>query len=152
MMKSKIVTLILVLSLASGLQAQSSFNELYQKFSREEHVTKMKLGGLAMMFVKPFMQKFGVGKITKLRLLSLEDCSPEVKERFNQDVSNLNDEGYELLLKSNGEEGKTRIYVKVIDELINEMVVLTTGDDPTMVYLKGKFRPSELDLSEDESR
>lgn len=152
MMKSKIFTLIVIAFLATNLQAQSSLNKLYRKFAQEENVTKMNLNGLALMFAKPFMEKFGIGNVTKVRVLSLEDCSQEVKEQFNQDVLEFNDDGYELFLNANGQNGKSRIYVKIDDELIREMVVMTTGSDPTLVHLKGKFRPSELDLPEDESR
>ncbi|MDK2852994.1 MAG: hypothetical protein PWQ38_1259 [Proteiniphilum sp.] len=145
MMKSKIIALMLFALLATGLQAQTTLKELYREFSGAEHVTKVNLNGLALMFAKPFMEKEGMGKVTSIRVLSLEECAPEVKERFSRAALGFRDEGYELFLNANDQDEKARIFVKIEDQLIREMVIMTMGDDPALVHLKGKFRPADID-------
>ncbi|NMB04891.1 MAG: DUF4252 domain-containing protein [Bacteroidales bacterium] len=97
------------------------------------------------MLAKPFMDDHGGGKLSSIRVLSLEDCPQEVKERFSRSALNFRDDDFELFLNANDDKEKARIFVKIKDQLIREMVIITMGDDPALVHLKGKFRPSDID-------
>jgi hypothetical protein len=145
MMKNKILALMFFALLTAGLQAQTKLNELYREFARAENVTKVNLNGLALMFAKPFMEDHGDGKLSSIRVLSLEDCPLEVKERFSRTALNFRDDDFELFLNTNDAKEKARIFVKIKDQFIREMVIITMGDDPALVHLKGKFRPSDID-------
>ena len=81
-MKNKILAMMVFALLAAGLQAQTTLNELYREFAGAENVTKVNLNGLALMLARPFMEDHGSGKLTSIRVLSLEECRQEVKERF----------------------------------------------------------------------
>ncbi|MDD3968726.1 MAG: DUF4252 domain-containing protein [Proteiniphilum sp.] len=145
MMKHKILALMVFALLAGGMQAQTTLNELYREFAGAEKVTKVNLNGLALMLAKPFMEKHSGGKLTSIRVLSLEECPQEVKERFSRAALSFHDDQYELFLNTNDKDEKARIFVKIEDQLIREMVILTMGDDPALVHLKGKFNPSDID-------
>lgn len=145
MMKNKILALMVFALLAAGLQAQTTLNELYREFAGAENVTKVNLNGLALMLARPFMEDQSSGKLTSIRVLSLEECRQEVKERFSRAALSFRDEEYELFLNANDKDEKARIFVKIEDEVIREMVIMTMGDDPALVHLKGKFRPSDID-------
>lgn len=151
-MKNKILALMLFALLTAGLQAQTKLNELYREFARAENVTKVNLNGLALMLAKPFMDDHGGGKLSSIRVLSLGDCSQEVKERFSRTALKFRDDEFELFLNANDDNEKARIFVKIQDQLIREMVIITMGDDPALVHLKGKFRPSDIDAMSDGGR
>ncbi len=144
-MKNKILALIVFVLLAAGLQAQTTLNDLYREFAGAENVTKVNLNGLALMLARPFMEKHAEGKLTSIRVLSLDESPEHVKARFSRAALSFHDDRYELFLNANDKESKARIYVKIEDQLIREMVIITMGDDPTLVHLKGKFRPSDID-------
>lgn len=131
--------------LALSLYSQTSVEQLYRTFSKESNVEKVNLNELAMFMMRPFSNNDTESKITSISVLSLEDCSPEVKERFNKTALNFNDKNYELFVSSNEENEKVRIFLKFQKDFIREMVILSMGDEPAMVQLKGKISPSEID-------
>ncbi|MCK9501513.1 MULTISPECIES: DUF4252 domain-containing protein [Lascolabacillus] len=131
--------------LALSLYSQTSVEQLYRTFSKESNVEKVNLNELAMFMMRPFSNNDTESKITSISVLSLEDCSPEVKERFNKTALNFNDKDYELFVSSNEENEKVRIFLKFQKDFIREMVILSMGDEPAMVQLKGKISPSEID-------
>jgi translation elongation factor EF-G len=131
--------------LALSLYSQTSIEQLYRTFSKESNVEKVNLNELAMFMMRPFSNNDTESKITSISVLSLEDCSPEVKERFNKTALNFNDKDYELFVSSNEENEKVRIFLKFQKDFIREMVILSMGDEPAMVQLKGKISPSEID-------
>ena len=53
----------------------------------------------------------GDGKLSSIRVLSLEDCPQEVKERFSRSALNRDDD-FELFLNAN-DDRKARIFVKI---------------------------------------
>ncbi len=138
--------------LAVTLYSQTSINRLYQDFSRETNVTKVNLGGLVMAFARPFMGNKMGSKISSISVLSLDECSPEVKARFNKSALNFRDKDYELFVNSNEEDEKVRIFLKYHKDAIREMVVMTMGDSPTLVRLKGKISPADIENLSNEQR
>ena len=68
-----------------------------------------------------------------------------MKERFSHTALNFRDDDFELFLNANDANEKARIFVKIKDQLIREMVIITSGENPALVHLKGKFRPSDID-------
>lgn len=98
-----------------------------------------------MFFAKPFMEKQTDSKISSIRVLSLEDCSDAVKQRFNNSLLQFNDDQYELFLSANEEDEKVRLFLKFKNNKIREMVVMTMGESPTLVQLKGKINLSDIE-------
>jgi translation elongation factor EF-G len=131
--------------LALTLYSQTSVNELYQSFARESNVDKVNLNEFAMFLMRPFSDTDTESKITSISVLSLEECSPDVKNRFNKSALDFNDDEYELFVSANDENEKVRIFLKFQKEIIREMVILTMGDNPALIQLKGKILPSEIE-------
>lgn len=138
--------------LAVTLYSQTSINTLYQDFSRENNVTKVNLGGLVMAFARPFVENKMSSKISSISVLSLDECSPEVKARFNRSALNFRDKDYELFVSSNDEDEKVRIFLKFHKDAIREMVVMTMGESPALVRLKGKISPADIESLSNEQR
>ena len=57
----------------------------------------------------------------------------------------LKDDDYETMVSVNEDKDRTRILVKLKDEVIKELVILTTGDDPAMIRIKGNIKPSDVE-------
>lgn len=131
--------------LALTLYSQTSVNELYQSFAKESNVDKVNLNEFAMFLMRPFSDTDTESKITSISVLSLEECSPDVKNRFNKSALDFNDDEYELFVSANDENEKVRIFLKFQKEIIREMVILTMGDNPALIQLKGKILPSEIE-------
>lgn len=131
--------------LALILYSQTSVNELYQSFAKESNVDKVNLNEFAMFLMRPFSDTDTESKITSISVLSLEECSPDVKNRFNKSALDFNDDEYELFVSANDENEKVRIFLKFQKEIIREMVILTMGDNPALIQLKGKILPSEIE-------
>ena len=98
-----------------------------------------------MFLMRPFSDTDTESKITSISVLSLEECSPDVKNRFNKSALDFNDDEYELFVSANDENEKVRIFFKFQKEIIREMVILTMGDNPALIQLKGKILPSEIE-------
>lgn len=153
MMKKRIAFIVLSCIWAAATYSQTSVSSLYGNFSREENVEKVNLGGLVMAMAKPFMEKGTAGvKISSVNVLSLESCTPEVKDRFNRQARDFKDKDYELFVNSNENNEKTRIFLKFEKDFIREMVIITTGNEPSLVRLKGKIRPSDIENIRNEKR
>jgi len=127
------------------LCAQTSLNALYNEFAGELNASTVNLNGLAMMMGKPFLEKHSDSKISDIRVLSLDECTKEVKDRFNEQALRFMDKRYELFVSSNEPDEKVRIFLKFQDNMIREMVIITMGDTPELVLLKGKIKPSDIE-------
>jgi hypothetical protein len=52
--------------------------------------------------------------------------------------------GYETLVRSNENGENVRVLVKMNNEDISELVVVTTGKEAALVKIKGKFNKSDI--------
>ena len=52
------------------------------------------------------MDDHGGGKLSSIRVLSLGDCSQEVKEQFSRTALNFRDDDFELFLNTNDDKRK----------------------------------------------
>lgn len=138
--------------LAITLYSQTTLNTLYRDFSNENNVEKVNLNGFIMALTRPFTKESIGSKITGISVLSLEECAPEVKARFNKSALNFRDKDYELFVNSNEEDEKVRIFLKFHKDAIREMVVMTMGDSPTLIRLKGKINPADIENLSNEKR
>ncbi len=140
-----IILLCCLLSAPAFCQSRISVETLYNKFSKERNVENVKVNGMLMLLAKPFVKKhIGNLNISSLQVLSLDECSEDTKLRFNKLAEQLNDSKYEVLLKANEKNEKTKIFARFQDETIRELIVLTTGNEPAMVRIKGKIRTEDV--------
>jgi hypothetical protein len=99
-----------------------------------------------MSMVKTFERGNGeLANISGIKVLSLEECAPEVKQRFNESVSNLRDNRYETFLNTNDGSERTKILLRFDKNLIRELVIVTSGDDPALISITGKIDPKDIE-------
>ena len=147
----QLITLIALMLLAQATWAtdiKDVFNE-FKDTPRAEYVS-----------ISPFLMKIGqcfideeegpemalAKQVRSMKVLDLSDCSPEVKARFTRRMADLDDKGYETLVRVNDEGEKVNILVKQKNDVIREMLIVCAGtDDCTLVFFKGKFKPEDID-------
>lgn len=134
-----------ILTASVFCQSRVSVETLYNNFHQEKNIEKVKVGGLLMLLTKPLIAKHTNGlSISSVHVLSLDECSADAKLRFNKLAERLNDDKYEVLLKSNEKDEKTRIFARFQNESIRELVIVTMGNEPALVRIKGKIRPEDV--------
>lgn len=134
-----------LLAFSAYSQSKVSFEHLYNRFAQEKNAEKVKVGGLLMFLTKPLVAKYADGfNISSVHVLALEECSQDVKLRFNTLAEKLIDDKYEVLLKANDKEEKTRILARFQNDAIRELVIVSMGNEPTLVRIKGKIKPEDV--------
>ena len=133
------------------MHSQKKVDQLFNEFSKEKGITRVDIGKLAMTFAGLFTDMMGVEGV---EVMSFEECEQSVKDRLNRAIAALKDEDYETMVSVNEETERTKILVKLKDESIRELIVLTTGDSPALIRIKGKIKPSDIEkvIKENKSR
>ena len=133
-----IATIALIAQLSYG---QQKVDQLFNNFRTESDITISANMDTTAMKLALFKKAMGVEGIEILRF---NDCKQNVKERLDTAIKNLKDPAYETMIKSNKNDSRTRILVKIEKNKIRELVILTTGDDYALIRIKGNMDPQHL--------
>ena len=144
-MYRKIFIALIFAAFSVSVFPQMTISNLYNDFANEQNAEKVNVGGLLMLVAKPFINQYGGGSISSIKVLSLEECTPEVKTRFNEQAKKFRDKKYELFLNANEQDEKTRIFLRFDKNMVREMVIISMGDDPALITLKGKISPKDIE-------
>jgi len=123
------------------MQQRNTVDALFANFSKEKNITHIRIGGLIMTFARAFTDTKGV---TGVEVFSFEDCDSQVKDKLNAAIRNLKDSSFETLVSTTQDGENTKILVKVKENFINEIVIVTGGKDPAFVRIKGKIKPDDF--------
>ncbi len=140
-MKKYIIVLLLCI-FASQLSFGQDADDLFRIFSKEKNATGINLNGFMVTCIKPFVKDI-IG-IKSVKILDLDNCSPSVKDNFAMNITNLETYGYETVVKSNENSEVTRIMLKISNDAIKELLVVTTGNSTCMVRIKGNLKKSQI--------
>ena len=141
-MKTKYVVIVLIALFAQTSYAQDRVDQLFNDFSKEENVSRVSLGNVSMKLASLVTDVMGVEKI---EVLSLNDCSSSVKENFQSALKKFKDSGYETMVTSNENNSRTRVLVRIEKDIIQELVVFTSGESNALIQIKGKIKASDID-------
>lgn len=132
--------------LAMMLICQAGFGQnmdkLFNEFSGKENVTRVTVGKVMMKLSSMFTETMGVEQI---EVLAFEECSANVKENLETAIRNLKDPRFETMITANEEGSHTRIMIRIDQNIIRELVVLTSGNDSALIRIKGKIKPSDIE-------
>lgn len=141
-MKTKLIILLALFFVCRIGYGQKNVNQLFNEFSKYENTTKVKIGKITMAFAGFFTNTMGVDRI---EVLALDDCNSDLKEKFNAAVRGLKDPSFDTLINTSENGERTKILIHIKDDVIHELVVLTSGSDATMVRIKGKIKKSDIE-------
>ena len=136
---SFLLTLLIVCPVIYG---QKNVDQLFKEFSNTKGVDRVNVGKFTFKFASLFSDVMGVNGV---EVLSFEDCEQSVKDRLNREIASFKDEKFETLISANEGKERTKVLVRIKDETIKEIIVLTTGDDPAMIRIKGNIKSSDID-------
>lgn len=140
-MKKLLAILFIILTSQAGY-AQVRMNQLFNEFQRESDVTSVNIGKITMRLAGLFTETMGVDGI---EVLDFDDCAQNVKDRLSKAIKDLKDPDYETMVTTNENNSRTKILVNIKEDMIRELVILTTGDDNALVRIKGKIKPSDIE-------
>jgi len=140
-MKKKLFILMILAVVCQWGYGQKNVNQLFKEFSKHAD-SKVNIGKISMTLAGLFADTMGVDGI---EILSLSQCTGDVKEQFQDAVKKLKDSSYETMLNSNENGKHTKVMLRIKDDTIHELVVLTSGDDAAMVRIKGKIKKSDIE-------
>lgn len=145
----KIALCALLLISTLSLRAQHSADAIFDRFSRELHAEKVKVGPLLMSVARASMdeqepESEWARSITSIHVLSLEDCSWGVKERFNKEVSLMDTEGMELVMCASDEGDTVNVYLTLEDERVREILFAVQGESAALIRIKGNIERKDV--------
>lgn len=153
MTMKKIFILIFILALGQiSLTASAkgaSSDDIFTEFSSEKDAEYVNVNSFMMWLGKQFAGDGAdadiVKKIKSVRVLDLEDCSPTVKNRFSKRVNDLDQKGYEEMVRVNDNGERVKILARKNGDIINRMlIVCSSNDDCALVEVNGKFTMDDI--------
>ena len=145
--------IIVIMALMFGFQMSQAqtVDGIIREFCSEEDAVCVKVPCLPMKLVGLFADDEAgrvIRHISSIRVLDLSDCSQQVQERFAAELQKLKMKGYEPLLTVKDEGSHVKMWGKMNDERISELVIGVSGDgDATLCRIKGSLRMDDLDFS-----
>lgn len=126
-------------------------NELFREFRGEENAACVELPWLPLRLLGLFVDD-EAGQIVKLissiRVLEVSDCSREVQDRLASKLQTLKMDDYEPLIVVKDDDNLVRMWGKMKDETIKELVVGVSGDgDAVLCHIKGRLSLDDLNFS-----
>jgi len=143
-MKTKkiLLALLALILICPVMHSQKNVDQLFKEFSKENGVDHVSVGKFAMKIAGLFTDVMGV---TGVEVFSFDKCTESVKNKLNRAIASMKDENYETVVSVNEENERTKVLIKLKDESIREIVVLTSGDEPAIIRIKGNIKPSDVE-------
>ena len=120
----RLLALLAILLISQVGYGQQKMDQLFNAFRGESDVTSVNIG---------------------IEILEFDNCAQEVKDRLSTAIRNLRDPDYETMVTANERDSRTKVLVKIKEDMIRELVIFTTGSDNALIRIKGKISPSDLD-------
>lgn len=141
-MRTKYVLILVIALFTQAGYAQKGIDKLFSDFSKVRSAKQITMGDFSMKIVGLVTDVMGVDGI---EILSLDECEHAVKSDFQKAVKGLKDSGFETMVTSNEGDKRTRVLVKMEEDTIRELVLLTTGGKNALIRIKGNIKPSDID-------
>ena len=138
----RLLALLAILLIGQVGYGQQKMDQLFNAFRGESDVTSVNIGNITMKLASLFTETMGVNGI---EILEFDNCAQEVKDRLSTAIRNLRDSDYETMVTANERDSRTKVLVKIKEDMIRELVIFTTGSDNALIRIKGKISPSDLD-------
>ena len=142
----RLLALLAILLISQVGYGQQKMDQLFNAFRGESDVTSVNIGNITMKLASLFTETMGVnGMLFRSEILEFDNCAQEVKDRLSTAIRNLRDPDYETMVTANERDSRTKVLVKIKEDMIRELVIFTTGSDNALIRIKGKISPSDLD-------
>jgi hypothetical protein len=123
----------------TGVNEKYTVERLFNSFSKEKNAVHVKV---STSLFRIFADTKGV---TNIEVYSFDECNGKLKDNLNDAIKKLKDSAYETVISSNENGNVTKILLKIKEDIINEIIVVTGGDSPAMVRIKGKIKREDVE-------
>ena len=130
----RLLALLAILLISQVGYGQQKMDQLFNAFRGESDVTSVNIGNITMKLASLFTETMGVNGID---ILEFDNCAQEVKDRLSTAIRNLRDPDYETMVTANERDSRTKVLVKIKEDMIRELVIFTTGSDNALIRIKG---------------
>ena len=134
---------------AAQMSYGQSVEQLFDSFKNKEGANTVHVGGFTMKMASLFTETMGVQSVD---VLELAECSWETKQHFQQAISNFKDPAFETVITSNEANGRTKVLFKIEEDRIREIVLYSTGNDCSLIHIKGDISPKDLEKIVEENK
>ncbi|MDR1202860.1 MAG: DUF4252 domain-containing protein [Tannerellaceae bacterium] len=141
-MIKKIIGIVIIAFICQGGYGQKNINQVFNEFSGHANANKVSIGGITMKIAGLFKDTMGIENID---ILNFDNCDNNTKERFSEAIRNLKDPLFETMINANENGKHVKVMIRIKDEIIHELVVLTSGNDLAMIRIKGKIKKSDIE-------
>ena len=144
-MKKFVFTLLLVFVCHLGYA--QSINGLFNEFGSEKNADCVKVSSFMMSLGKMFAGHDEDAEIIirSAKILDLDECSPDVKQRFSRQFEALSNNGYETLMQMNEDGERIHIQMRMKKEVIRELLIAIIEDDEcSLIQVNGKIRKQDI--------
>lgn len=144
----KFLFIAVLTALSISVTAKDDYGILFSKYAKEGNSESIRLGPLMMSFARMAADdnedtQF-LSHIKSIQILSLDECSENVKANFRRDVEKISTDGGELLMEIEDGEDQLQIFAHKNGDTITSFVMINVGDDPCLLKMTGSIQESEI--------
>jgi hypothetical protein len=128
-----LLLLLCLTTFSFSLSAQKSVKRFYNKYKHAENVTNVKVQGWMIKTVLTFVEDFEgqdiVKKVTKLRVLSMENGNVVSEKDLNKLIQGVKSENFEDLMTIREGSTNVRFLIRDNDRKIKDLLVIVCEEN-----------------------
>ena len=131
----------------AGFGQDSSIDDFYEKYKDNEKVTSINLTGDLINFVFSSSEEYGemASKISKLRVLIMEEGTTVNSKDYKQFIKNIKREKFSELIQFKDGGSAIDLHLKEDGDIITNVLITVKGDDGfVLLSLEGLLKFSDL--------
>lgn len=147
----RMILLVALVTVTCLLSAQKDrMDAFFSRYSGSEGYTTVTINGdllgfLSKMDDDPELDRLA-NKITSIRIISTEKDIPHPGINFYDELRDyVRKSGYEEMVTVKDSDDDVLILVKTFGETIKEVLVIASGENQTVIQIKGSLHQSDLD-------
>ena len=144
MKTKKILFVLLALFLICPvMHSQERVDQLFKEFTDRKGVEHLNMDSTIIRVAAFFSDLKGVDEI---EIFYFDECDKSIKDKVNSAIASLTGtEDFEIMasVPVKGFQ-RVKVFMRVKDELITELVALRIGDSPVMLRIKGNIDPENF--------
>ena len=149
-MKKTIVTLAMIIA-CQGLFAQN-IDDVFNQFRDKQGAEYVNIPSFVLKLGSVFLDKdIQENRLMKgvktVKVLDMENCSSDIKKELQHEISQLEQNGYETLVRTKEEDGTVNLMAKMNKDAINELIIFFTDKDECgLTLMKGKIKKEDINV------
>jgi hypothetical protein len=141
MVKKTVCVWILLLVCSAGM-GQKSVEQLFGECAKLKGAEHVNIGKITIKLAGLFAETMGIESVN---VLEFGNCDEETKERVRRSVGSFKDRAFDTVVNVSENGERTRVLVRIQDDMIRELVILTSDSSPAMVHIKGRIKASDVE-------